>query len=555
MQPIEARRSQAGSPMRCPWCHASQTVPQESREEIKADEYPLRAAEAEAARQSAAAPETYLPVVCGLCHTRMYATPEQVGQNLICPDCGTATAVRPAAPTRKPAAEKLKEAAAEIYNVLEGSDQPPPTAKTVYGKYIRVICGACRTRMLATEEQVGQELVCPDCGMTTRVPAPAEALDLDRPDVTKAGEYGLGSTDQPQPGSAALREHFRYVCPVCSTHLQATREEAGHQTRCPDCLTTFAIPEPPAKSRPVRGEDEAVESYGTSGATFEAPPVLISGFAPVVRGEPLRRLSEEEMEERGDGFLHRREAAPLPRWPFVKGVFDFPFRFSSLPCWLGLTAFGTLIALISGMTYFFTLNEGQTLFLQIFLGGLTTVLGFMWLLWMSSACLMIVVDTAGGIEPIDNWRRDNFLDRAFDFVYLLSAYGWGGLIGLILDSVLVACGLPQGSGVFLGVFMVPPIALLGLLETGSWLNPFSLPLWSTLVAGWRGWGMFYLMAALLDAAVFLLAIGLDYLIGPVSYFFVPVVLVTWCMIYFRLLGRLGLCCIHQVSQDQQRPSA
>ena len=447
MQPLEARRSQAGSPMRCPWCHASQTVPQESRKDPKAEEYPLRAAEREAASRSDAAPETYIPVVCGLCHTRMYATPEQVGQNLICPDCGTATVVRPSASVRRPAAQKPKEAAAEIYNVLEGSDQPPPTAKVVYGKYIRVNCGACRTRMLATEEQVDQELVCPDCGTTTLVPAPAEVLDLDRPDVTKAGEYGLGSTDQPDPGSAALREHFRYVCPVCSTHLQATREEAGHQTRCPDCLTAFTIPEPPAKSAPLQGP-EAVEPYGSSGAALEAPPVLISGFAPVVRGEPLRRLSEEETEER---FLHRREAAPLPRWPFVKGVFDFPFRFSSLPCWLGLTAFGTVIALINGMSYFLTLNEGQTMFLQIFLGGLTLVLGFMWLVRMSSACLTIVVDTAGGIEPIDNWRRDNFLDRAFDFVYLFGAYGWGALIGLILDSVLAACGLPQGTGVFLGV--------------------------------------------------------------------------------------------------------
>ncbi len=554
MQPIEARRSQAGSPMRCPWCHAPQTVPQESRDELKAEEYPLRAAEAEAASQSDAAPETYIPVVCGLCHTRMYATPEQVGQNLICPDCGTATAVRPAVPVRRPAAAKPKEAA-EIYNVLEGSDQPPPTAKMVYGKHIRVNCGACRTRMLATEEQVGQEIVCPDCGMKTRVHAPAEALDLDRPDVTKAGEYGLGSTDQPQPGSAALREHFRYVCPVCSTHLQATREEAGHQTRCPDCLTTFTIPDAPAAVRPVRGQDEAVEPYRASGAAIEAPPVLISGFAPVVRGEPLRRLPQGEGEGRRESFLFGERGGKLPPWPLVNGVFTFPWCRHTWPRWAGFTLGGTVVAVVGVRASQLILAGGFSTVIGGILAAIAMGIGFIWLMFTSNAVLTTVAETASGMDAIEDWHRDEWVDRLPDLFFLINSFAWAGVAGLGLEAALTACGLPSWTGILAGFFLFHPIVLLSMLETASFLIPVSVPVLESMFTVWWGWLQFYLLSAVLDAAAILIAAGLFYVAGMRAVYLLPLLIVTWYLIYFRLLGRLGLYCAHRVSPRQRRQSS
>lgn len=554
MQPLEARRSQAGSPMRCPWCHASQTVPQESRKDPKAEEYPLRAAEREAASRSDAAPETYIPVVCGLCHTRMYATPEQVGQNLICPDCGTATVVRPSASVRRPAAQKPKEAAAEIYNVLEGSDQPPPTAKVVYGKYIRVNCGACRTRMLATEEQVGQELVCPDCGTTTLVPAPAEVLDLDRPDVTKAGEYGLGSTDQPDPGSAALREHFRYVCPVCSTHLQATREEAGHQTRCPDCLTAFTIPEPPAKSAPLQGP-EAVEPYGSSGAALEAPPVLISGFAPVVRGEPLRRLPQGEDEGRRESFLFGEPRREPPPWPLVKGVFDFPWYLHSWPRWVGFTLGGTVVAVVGVRASQLILAGGLSTVIGGILAAIAMGIGFIWLMFTSNAVLTTVAETASGMDAIEDWHRDEWVDRLPDLFFLINSFAWAGVAGLGLDAALTACGLPPCTGILVGFFLFHPIVLLSMLETASFLIPASVPVLESMFTVWWGWLQFYVLSAVLDAAAILIAAGLFYVAGMRAVYLLPLLIVTWYLIYFRLLGRLGLYCAHRVSQHHRRQSS
>jgi hypothetical protein len=546
--------------MRCPWCHASQTVPQESRGELKAEEYALRAAETEDAGQSDAPPETYVPVVCGLCHTRMYATPAQVGQSLICPDCGTSTVVRPAPPTRMPAPQNPNSApAAEIYNVLEGTDQPPPTDKTAFGKYIPVICATCRTRMLATQEQVGQDLVCPDCGLTTRVPAPAEAIDLDRPDVTKAGQYGLGGVDQPGPGSVALREHFRYVCPVCSTHLQATRDEAGHQTRCPDCFTTFTIPQPPVKSPAARGEDEAVESYVTSGAAFETPPVLVSGFAPVVRGEPLRRLAEDEDAGRRESFLFRAPRDELPPWPLVKGVFTFPWYRHTWPRWVGLTLCGTAVALVGvraasliAASDYFNLVGWVMAIMGVCLATLAAAIGFIWLMLTANACLTTVSDTASGIDTLEDWHQAEWLDRLPDVFFLINSFAWAGAVGLGLDAALRACGLPAWTGIWAALLLVHPIVLLSMLETASFVTPVSGLVLESIFTAWWGWLQCYFLSALLHAAAILTTVGLFHLASLRAVYLLPLVIVTWYLIYFRLLGRLGLYCAHRVAQRQRQ---
>ena len=36
--------------------------------------------------------------------------------------------------------------------------------------YVAVLCSLCNTRMLATADQVGSRMMCPDCGTATVVP-------------------------------------------------------------------------------------------------------------------------------------------------------------------------------------------------------------------------------------------------------------------------------------------------------------------------------------------------------------------------------------------------
>ncbi len=57
----------------------------------------------------------------------MYGTAEQVGQELVCPDCGTPTVVRPpAVQSHESGADAALLPVHEEYGLLEGVIQPAP---------------------------------------------------------------------------------------------------------------------------------------------------------------------------------------------------------------------------------------------------------------------------------------------------------------------------------------------------------------------------------------------------------------------------------------------
>lgn len=111
-----------------------------------------------------------IPVVCPLCHTRLYARKDQVGQSITCPDCRRLIVVRP------PPEKAVKRAAVSAdlgneYKVREGVDQPASDSAAAH-KYFSFSCPLCHTRMSATDEQVGQSIKCPDCHRPVEVKRP-----------------------------------------------------------------------------------------------------------------------------------------------------------------------------------------------------------------------------------------------------------------------------------------------------------------------------------------------------------------------------------------------
>ncbi len=105
---MHATAGQIGRELKCPDCgHASVVPPPEPPPQQKAarpavEEYPLCeevAGPLDANRRDAPMIRLY----CGVCGTMMYATEAEVGKNLVCPDCGTATEVkRSERPAKKP---------------------------------------------------------------------------------------------------------------------------------------------------------------------------------------------------------------------------------------------------------------------------------------------------------------------------------------------------------------------------------------------------------------------------------------------------------------------
>jgi DNA-directed RNA polymerase subunit RPC12/RpoP len=101
----------------------------------------------------------------------MYGRPDQIGKELKCPDCGARTTVPPP-PKQKP--KNIPAALeGEQYEVYDADVQPLPSALiATQPKFIAVKCRKCDTMMYASEKEVGQTIVCPDCGRKQEVPAP-----------------------------------------------------------------------------------------------------------------------------------------------------------------------------------------------------------------------------------------------------------------------------------------------------------------------------------------------------------------------------------------------
>ncbi len=124
--------------------------------------------------------EFEVPVVCGLCGTRMYATRRQIGTALRCPDCFSETIVRP--PPAKPKRPPLPSG--DDYQLADdapGSSRPSPEEAA---QYVKVVCVTCHGLMRSRQQHAGKKVRCPECDTVNIVPSIAIKPQFQLPDVT-----------------------------------------------------------------------------------------------------------------------------------------------------------------------------------------------------------------------------------------------------------------------------------------------------------------------------------------------------------------------------------
>lgn len=526
--------------MRCPKCYTMLVVPHESRPDVVPEVYELAGA-SEAA--SLAAPTVSFS--CSVCKTRLNAPADQAGQTVTCPDCGT-PAVVPAKPPSPPGNAPVPPVGGgpvEVYNVLEGQDQPPPTATEVYRRYIPVVCTLCHTRMHAAADQVGQTMVCPDCGTVNVVP-PMPASEAPLPVAPMEG-YELAAGDAPRPASRPPQE-YTFKCPVCSTRLQASRGESGRRISCPDCGTAFAIPPPPPDEPGGDPFEEPIETYPVSPGPVPAgvPPTLPGATPPRHEPEPAAEADSPQADR--DLLPPRRSERKLPRWPLINGVFSFPFRVNSLVCWGKMAAGAWLVQGVGVIALSQVRAIDQTgvgLGYLVMAAGMLYAIGFVSVVavalsfWISSSALKIVTETANGVDRIEQWASEDFVDWLFEALYLVNSVVLSLMVGWGIQAL--APRLPADLTVGVSMFVVFPILLLSMLETGSAMNPISPALLKSLFLQWWAWLGFYALAAMLLAAVAAVLLGLWLWLDLWSIFPSSFVIAPALMVYFRLLGRLG----------------
>lgn len=142
--------------------------------------------------------ESAIVVPCSVCHTRMQASEKQIGQTLTCPDCGAATVVvRPAAVPRRQTARSPDEIG--DYPLANEVAHAPGELPASQQTFIALLCPVCHTRFHATVDQVGQSLICPDCGSRAVVPAaPPPRMTIQPATVGDAG-YAVEPTVSAPP--------------------------------------------------------------------------------------------------------------------------------------------------------------------------------------------------------------------------------------------------------------------------------------------------------------------------------------------------------------------
>jgi DNA-directed RNA polymerase subunit M/transcription elongation factor TFIIS len=243
---------------------------------VRPEEYTLRPAGEQAASRPG------IVVECPVCRTRMDASEEQVGREVVCPDCGTAVLVRP---PEAPVQGQRRAVQVEGYALLDESYQPAESRSTTHPIYIPVRCPLCDTLMHGTEDQVGQHLLCPDCYTPVVVPPPAEAPA--KPSHRVDDEYQLQQEIE-RPAAAPRVEKkplIPVVCRLCDARMYARPEQAGELICCPDCSTPVVVPQPEATTPRADMAATAAGEYGV-GEAAERPEHHAPVNLRVARIEP-----------------------------------------------------------------------------------------------------------------------------------------------------------------------------------------------------------------------------------------------------------------------------
>lgn len=471
----------------------------------------------------------YITVVCDVCGTRIVATADQLGQTVECPDCFTKAVVRRPAVQAPAPKRHIPEVPIDDdeYRLCPGVDQPPPGSRA-YQKYVAVVCPVCGTRMVATLDQVGQSITCPDCTIPTTVPPPPEERPKPRHVVVVGdNEYRVFGVDQPPPAGV----YIPVVCGVCGTRMHAAEDQVGRQIACPDCGTKEVVP---AAAKRVKMDPMAGASEGY-------------GVGQAIRPPDVRVGIDYRTDEPGVGELPSDRARwwrpekprPRPRWTFFSGVFTFPGYGSSLACWLGLSAglvvlgFMALQAIALASVW-----AGRSMFLGMMLAAVTGVLGLVWFVIASAHMLAIVRDTANGCDEVEDWPEAMFLDWLGASAYVFSSAALSVVPGVAARHVLEWLGQSGEWCVALSMWLGFPVLLVSMLETNSPLRPISLPVLGTLVRRWWAWAVFYLETAAVVLGLDVMVMTAGWAFGPVGIVPAAALTVAAIMVYFRLLGRL-----------------
>lgn len=474
--------SLAGRRARCDACNATFVVPAPAK---PPDSSPTSESHQKSPKRT---PVELIGVECRVCGTRLYGRSDQVGQKIKCPDCGAGTELPPPPPPKPKNMPAALEG--EQYELWDADDQPLPSELVAaQPKLIGINCKTCGSLFYAAENQVGQQVTCPDCNARQTVPPAAKPIM--KPSVLAADR------ETPQIDPAADPGQRPHLVPhTVGLTLAEQRKAAEYEA---------------ALARSQRtGKPMTIDKRGR----------------PVLPRFPL--------------------LTDVITFPFTSGV---PTRCFALVggflIWAGL--------LIDGVPGWANWNSGPAGALAAFGGLAETIIALpisiVWYATVSSIVVAIFSQSAVGAQRIDDWPSLNFIHSMSEMLPLgvamvLSAMpGW--VLGQLLSLERWQNALLAAGSLILGL----PIVLLSQLSGNSTWELINLKVVGAAVRCPFSMILFYIQSAFL-VAVSVVAINFawqrnPYLILATSPLFVL------CIIYYaRLLGRLGWRLSEKITIDE-----
>lgn len=417
------------------------------------------------------------------------------------------------------------------------------TTETAETEQVGFPCGHCGTRMHALLGQVGHKLECPDCGVMAEVPAPLppkpksvyarELSDIEAYEVEEVGTVA--------PSGPPVEEtSFSVLCDICDSLLAATLEQVGTDLECVDCGHLQKVRKPRVKQKPMRPsamDEEERDPYELH-APIETPDA--SKYVDIGDHKEYVERAREKGILRGE---YRRPTAPAH--PFTRGVFSFPFSLGVWPHWVMLSFFALTSGFLFNMAATAIQSDSMTAkAIAVIMALLGFVALLLYLFSLSPYLLAVFKSSAAGSDEID-WPDLVFVDWMFDLFFMVYSLSLSAIpAGLFfLGLRWVGIEVPfSGLLVFFSAFLLHPLAFLTITGSESAIVPWAPDVWRGMLLASGKVITFYISLFLFDVAIVLLLVIFPLISFGLSFYVLPCLSVAIAMVYFRLVGRLALCC-------------
>jgi hypothetical protein len=449
----------------------------------------------------------------------MYASREQVGKTMVCPDCLETVAVEVAG--EAPPADPDEQLPVEP---VPASPQPSVEDEDEF----RLSEPEVRPSAVIWNKDLAEAFGDRAAPEST---APSEPKDTAST-VTPPSHV----TPPKEPPADSSGGEFRIKCGVCDTMVYATPDEIGKKKKCPDCFSSFVVTRPAIKQKPtvdvMKDADEFQLSEPVDRVVFKD---IGDDLTRQTVGQEQIGKAEKEREER------EQKQPKLPRQPLWTGVFRFlPYgqtmlvlAFIAVIFWTiaATTAFGYSYGAKGGLAIFIAMACSVAVLAIVLTGGA----------YAAVAGLRILQDTAAGVDEIENWPDLGFLDWCLEALYVAVAFAYSMTPGIILSWIMTKVGISPAVGLIVSMvslFALFPVVLLSLMEADSLAAPLTKPILASLEKERSHWFVFYLESVAI-LVITLVAGSLIYLESGLALFLAALVWSFCWLVYFRLLGRLA----------------